>query len=117
MKIALLMTLFLSIPAWGKCSLYEISGLVRKEQNKYVLVVAPKTGSEKTLKVELFQEDRFLPYADQFIKGQFILDNVVIATGSEIKDVKAIDNAVYNPLDAGEENTWKKIKDTECPKD
>lgn len=100
----------LSLFAQDKCALFEISGRVKIDSTGAKLVVAEKTLSEKELTIKTEVEDRFAPYMDHFISGTFLLAE------SKILTVEKIQDEVLDPLNRGENSTFKKIREEKCPK-
>lgn len=96
--------------AEDKCALAMMKGHIRMNESGTFLVVAEKTQSEKKHPVKLEIQDRFAPYFNQFISGEFII------TDRRIVGVKNINHDTYDPLLKGEETSYKKIKDEKCPK-
>lgn len=106
----LLYLLPLSLFAQERCALFEISGRVRIDSAGAKLVVAEKTMSEKEFSIKTEIEPRFAPYLDQYISGTFLLTNSKILSVDKIKD------EVFDPINRGENSTFKKIREEKCPK-
>lgn len=97
------------------CSLYELHGFVRLNKLDLYLNVAPNTKSEKKLPVFFKVGPTLSPYINSFITGEFILEKD-IQSSVKILGVNKIEYSVYNPLVQNENNTFKKIKEIECPR-
>lgn len=106
----LLYLLPLSLFAQERCALFEISGRVKIDTTGAKLLLAEKTMSEKELSIKTEVEPRFAPYLDRYISGTFLV------TDSKILAVEKIQDEVFDPLNRGENSTFKKIRDEQCPK-
>lgn len=99
-----------NILAQEKCALVIMKGHVRMDKNGTYLVVAEKTKAERKHLVKMETQDRFAPYLNHFVSGEFIISD------KNILGVEKIDHTTFDPLMLNEAGSYKKLKDEKCPK-
>lgn len=114
MSLLLLGLLSTSLFAKEECALYELKGKVKSINYFLHLIVAEKTGSEKTLKIPVMIQAKFSPYVNRFIQGQFVVEGKEIQTHKKILQVQKIDFAVNDPLNQNQNTASKKLKEISC---